>query len=271
MSAAADPVTQADIVEGLRALGVAAGDLLLVHSSLSSFGYVERGADAVIDALLDAVAPGGTVAVPTHTWRDIKARQPVFDYRTTPCGVGRIPETFRVRPDALRGLHPTHSCAAIGPRSEELLGDHERDVTPCGGRSPYRRLMRWGGKIVFLGVDLRVNTTFHALEELACVPWLFDRFEMLSTVDRRGQVVQVPSRRHRVVLRRDFEKMEPVLARCGALVTGPIGAAEVRIIDAAAMERVVAPMLAEDPFLLLAREDAERERARYDRWRRHHK
>ena len=65
--------------------------------------------------------------------------------------------------------------------------------------------------------------------------------------------------------------MEPVLARCGALVTGPIGAAEVRIIDAAAMERVVAPMLAEDPFLLLAREDAERERARYDRWRRHHK
>jgi len=268
VSAAGGPVTQDDIAEGLRALGVAAGDLLLVHTSLSSFGYVEGGADAVIDALLDAVAPGGTVSVPTLTFRDVNARQPVFDYRTTPCCVGRIPETFRVRPDALRSLHPTHSCAAIGPRSEELLRDHERDVTPCGGRSPYRRLMRWGGKIVFLGVDLRVNTTFHALEELACVPWLFDRFEMLSTVDRRGQVVQVPSRRHAVVLRRDFEKMEPVLARCGALAKGRIAAADVRVVDAAGMERTVAPLLAEDPFLLLAREDAERERARYDRWRR---
>jgi len=117
VSAAADPVTQDDIAEG--------------------------GADAVIDALLDAVGSGGTVSVPTHTFRDVNARQPVFDYRTTPCCVGRVPETFRRRPDALRSLHPTHSCAAIGPRSEELLRDHEVDVTSCGGRSPYRRLMRW--------------------------------------------------------------------------------------------------------------------------------
>ena len=50
---------------GLRALGVGAGDLIQVHSSLSSLGYVEGGAAAVGDALLEAVAPGGTVMVPT--------------------------------------------------------------------------------------------------------------------------------------------------------------------------------------------------------------
>ena len=258
-------VSRDDIAAGLRALGVQAGDVILVHSSLSRFGYVEGGAATVIDALLDAVAPGGTVAVPTLTHGKVNASQPVFDYRTTPCSVGRIPETFRLRPGALRSMHPTHSCAAIGPRSEELLRDHERDITPCGGRSPYQRLMHWGGKIVFLGVGLGVNTSFHAMEELTCVPWLFDRFEALSTVNRDGRLLPAPSRRHANGMRRDFEKMEPILAEAGALVKGPIGAAEVRVVDAAAMERTVAPLLAQDPFLLLAPREAERERARYDR------
>ncbi len=45
------------IQDGLRGLGLGAGDLVVVHSSLSSFGWVDGGADAVIDALLAAVAP----------------------------------------------------------------------------------------------------------------------------------------------------------------------------------------------------------------------
>ncbi len=260
-------VTRVAIVEGLRALGVRQGDVLLVHSSLSSFGHVVGGADAVIDALVDAVGPEGTVAVPTHTWDRIRAGSPVFDVRATPGCVGVIPETFRRRPEALRGLHPTHSCAAIGPMREELLLGHETQVTPCGSKSPYQRLIRCGGKIAFLGVDLRVNTTFHALEEMACVPWLFVRFEMLYTVDCEGRRIAVPSRRHSDRMPRDFEKMEPILEREGALVKGSIGQATVRVIDAAGMERVVMPMLAEDSFLLLSARLAEDERVRYDQWR----
>ena len=40
-----------------------------------------------------------------------------------------------------------------------------------------------------------------------------------------------------------------------------------RVVDAAAMQGAVAPLLAQDPFLLLAPEQAQRERACYDRWR----
>jgi aminoglycoside 3-N-acetyltransferase len=256
-------VSQAEIAEGLGSLGVARGDVLLVHSSLSSFGYVEGGAEAVIDALLDAVGAGGSVLVPTLTWDCIHAGNPLFDHRTTASCVGRIPETFRRRPDARRGLHPTHSCAGIGPMTERLLEAHETQVTPCGSKSPYQRLMRCGGKIVFLGVDLRVNTSFHALEEMAVLPWLFGRFEMLYTVDYSGRQLEVPSRRHSQNMPRDYEKMEPVLRRAGVLVKGRIGDAEVRVLDAADMERAVMPMLAEDPFLLLTREAARRERARF--------
>jgi aminoglycoside 3-N-acetyltransferase len=47
------PVTKEDIKKGLIKLGLKKGDIIGVHSSLSQFGYVIGGADAVIDALLE--------------------------------------------------------------------------------------------------------------------------------------------------------------------------------------------------------------------------
>jgi aminoglycoside 3-N-acetyltransferase len=261
-----DSVCSDEIADGLRELGITGGDTLLAHSSLSSFGRVEGGPDAVIAALLDAVGSEGTLVLPTHTWDRVNARNPVFDAERTECCVGTIPEAFRRRPGVRRGLHPTHSCAAFGPRTDWLLDGHETQVTPCGRKSPYQRLMDCGGKIAFLGVGLLVNTSFHALEEMACVPWLFDRFEMLYTVLPDGSRQPVPSRRHSDRLLRDFAKMEPVLESAGVLVRGTIGEATVRVLDAAGMERIVTPMLAEDPFLLLRGDAAARERARYDDW-----
>ena len=40
-------VTAADVSRGLGALGIRAGEHLMVHSSLRSLGYVEGGAVAV--------------------------------------------------------------------------------------------------------------------------------------------------------------------------------------------------------------------------------
>lgn len=263
----ATTVERRDIVSGLAGLGVRAGDVLLVHSSLSRFGYVEGGADAVIDALLEAVGPSGTVVVPTHTWGTVNAKNPIFDVRRSPSIVGRITETFRARPEALRGLHPTHSCAGIGPMTQDLLRDHETQITPCGSKSPYQRVMDCGGKILFVGVPLYVNTSFHACEEIACVPWLFDRFEMLYSVDYEDRKRPVPCRRHSDGMARDYEKMEPMLQTAGVLVKGEIGEATVRAVDARRMRDIVVPMMAEDPFLLLAERPAARERRRYEMWR----
>ena len=60
-------VDQDDIERGLREIGLREGDLIVVHSSLSSFGYVVGGPDTVIDALLESVGPNGTVIMPAHT------------------------------------------------------------------------------------------------------------------------------------------------------------------------------------------------------------
>ena len=57
-------ITREEIAQGLRELGVAPGDCLIVHASLSSLGWVAGGAQAVVGALRDAVFPRGTIAVP---------------------------------------------------------------------------------------------------------------------------------------------------------------------------------------------------------------
>ena len=60
-------VTRTSLVRDLRALGVAYGDKLLVHSSLASLGFVVGGGRTVIDALLDAVGEDGTIMMPTYS------------------------------------------------------------------------------------------------------------------------------------------------------------------------------------------------------------
>jgi aminoglycoside 3-N-acetyltransferase len=124
-------VTRTDLVAGLREIGIETGALLQVHSSLSRLGYVEGGAETVVDALLEAVGSEGTVMVPTfnHGGADI------FDPRTTPSTNGAVTEALRRRPEARRSLHPTHPYAAIGKHAEELVTGH-LEVDTFSRRSP---------------------------------------------------------------------------------------------------------------------------------------
>src|SRR5688500_962738 len=108
-------VTAHHIVDAIRELGVRPGDLLLVHSSLSSFGRVTGGAPAVARALVDVVSPGGTVFVPTFNYGQLP-----FDPATTPSLTGAITESFRALPGAVRSLQPTHPVAAIGPEAQSI-------------------------------------------------------------------------------------------------------------------------------------------------------
>ena len=45
-------VSKKDIVEGLREIGLKEGDIVIVHTSLKSMGYVCGGAQTVIEALI---------------------------------------------------------------------------------------------------------------------------------------------------------------------------------------------------------------------------
>ena len=63
-----DAVTSNDLIEGFREVGLKPGDVVLAHSAMRTFGPIDGGADAVIDALREVTGPRGTVVVPTFTF-----------------------------------------------------------------------------------------------------------------------------------------------------------------------------------------------------------
>ncbi len=151
----------------LRRLGVAAGDVLLVHTSMKGLNTLGLRAEEVIECLLEALGEGGTLLVPALSYRDVTPENPVFDVRETPSCIGALPECFRKQYAQYRSLHPTHSVCARGKLAYALTAWHQQDQTPVGEHSPFRQLPLLGGKILMLGCGLKPNTFMHGVEEAA--------------------------------------------------------------------------------------------------------
>lgn len=245
-------IDRAGIAEGLRALGVRPGSVLLMHSSLRSFGQVIGGADAVIDGILDVIGPEGTLLAPTLTGHETLSPEnpPHIDLRSTPGWTGRISETLRQRPGAVRSIHPTHSCAAFGGHAGELTHEHYVSATPCGTASPYFRVAEAGGYIIMAGCGLESCTTFHTVEELANVDYhLQPEIACGSCIDLEGRRIDTPCRLHSYQgPARDFPVMEPILLERGLMRIGTVGESEVRVIHAMGLIEATLDKLRFDPY-----------------------
>jgi aminoglycoside 3-N-acetyltransferase len=154
------------IAADLRSLGLGTGDRVVVHSSLRAVGPVEGGADAIVDALLDVLGPEGLLMVPAFTYATKR-----FDPAVEPGRTGALAEAVRLRPGAVRSLHPTHSVAALGAGARELCAGHE-DLAATDVDSPLDRLARAGGYVLLLGVGHIADTTVHVGEFRASAPYL---------------------------------------------------------------------------------------------------
>lgn len=248
-------MSRARLTRDLYALGIRPGECILVHSSLSRLGFVEGGAATVIDALVDAVTPSGTVLFPTLTGseRDGPSDPPFMDIRSTSCWTGRIPEAARFRPDARRSLHPTHSVTALGAGAARYTSGHESSATPCDEQSPYYRLMDEAGLILLLGTDQQSNTTLHCLEELAAVPYhLQPDITDGIVVDASARRFVVRNRLHLWRWERDFRKIDAQLLETEAMIVGRVGLAEARLLRADRLMITLLPVLQADPLYLLS-------------------
>jgi aminoglycoside 3-N-acetyltransferase len=142
----------------------------MVHSSLSSLGTVEGGADTVVDALLEVVGQGGTLVVPTFTFVDRHGPEAIVDPQRDPSTVGRITEVARRRPEALRTIHPMHMVSALG-RQAKFITDVDPTVSSFAEGGSFWRIMEAGAKILMLGVPYLRCTAFHLFEFHAQVPY----------------------------------------------------------------------------------------------------
>lgn len=179
-------VTKEDLLKGFSALGICSGMALEVHSSLSSFGWVEGGADAVLDALEELLTEEGTLVLPTFNHEAVYSKGGIFDIRSTPTINGRIPETFRNRPCVLRGMNPTHPYAAWGKNARRYT-ESQQTGTGSGKDSPLDRMYQDGGYVLLIGTGYHANTFHHFVEQNEGAPCLLQIGERYPVIDENGR------------------------------------------------------------------------------------
>jgi aminoglycoside 3-N-acetyltransferase len=245
-------LTKAEFLEQLSLIGVREGMDLLVHSSLRRVGPIEGGADTIIDALLEALGPDGTLMMSTVSG-SVTPAQPVFHVTYTPSTVGALTNVFRQRPGAIRSLHPVHSIAAFGPKAEFFTAGHLRTRTPWSPDSPYGKLMRNHGTLLFLGTNFSANTCLHALEIEARVPGLHtESSTMLHVIDVDGVCHEIEHHWH-APKHPYYPDLEHIVAQSSGLNYGQIGTGISRLVDATILREVLLPLFRDTPELGLSR------------------
>lgn len=224
-------------------LGIEEGDTVLVHSSLSSIGWVCGEESAVIDALLQTVGKNGTICMPAHSsgnsdpmqwcnppvpkeWvKVIYNQMPAFRPEITPTrGMGRIAELFRKYPESIRSNHPQTSFSANGKNAKMITEKHV--LTPqFGFASPLGKLYELNAKILLLGVGYNSCTSFHLAEAI-------------NECESKVMMGAAIEENHKRIWKwfedydydcDDFEKLGNDLEEQGNIVIGNVGNAQCRL------------------------------------------
>ena len=187
-----------ELSTGFQKLGLQ-NALVIAHASLKPFGYIEGGAETVLNAMLASFAG---VIVPTHTYKTKiiptvgpphngvvygsgrdknKMAEPFHLGLRVDSMMGALSEALRNHPAARRTSHPILSFAGI--HADPLLSTQTLDepLAPVGA------LAEQNGWVVLINVDHTVNTSIHYAEKLA------GRKQFVRWALANGRVVECPN------------------------------------------------------------------------------
>lgn len=237
------PRTRSSLANDLRQLGLQIGSTVLVHTSLSSLGWVAGGAVAVIQALQDVLTTEGTLVmpafsgqmtepskwenppVPAHWWPIIHAETPAFDPILTPTrGIGIVAEQFRTWPKVYRSNHPHSSFSAWGKHACQIIEQHSLALS-LGEHSPLARLYELEAKVLLLGTHR--NSSLHLAEARSGV----------CPIVQQGASIQLDGK-HQWITFEEYaydEETFPVVKHAfnnsGAVHTGQVGSATAQLMS----------------------------------------
>lgn len=239
-------LTQKDIEAGLRELGLRRGDAVEVHSSLSSFGWVEGGATTVIEALMSVVGKEGALVMSAYpvsppiplteeeeargiTWK-VRLLDLNSDEKT---GLGAVADAFRKRPDVICGTEFFRGCA--WGRDAHL---HCQD---------YKHLLEIDGWALLLGVDIGRCSSMHLAEDVPIPEEIRERFKVPADILR-----DYPQDRWGIgygsTPGNPWLKVWEEALRQGLVRTRTIGQSECKLFKAKAMVSIYEEMRRTDPF-----------------------
>ncbi len=242
--------TRATLVGDLRQLGVSDGDHVALGISFKSVGPVEGGPATVLDALIEAVGPRGTIVSPTFTIPSFVPRDYIFDADATPAYTGLLPEMLRTHGQAWRSRHPTSSVAALGRLASHLTEDHGANASEY---LPYARLAEAGGKVLSIGIGDRLVSFWHEAQSRA---GLLDRVPCSQQIKYRTTPgdVKVYRRKRRAGCTKTLSRMLPMMRSQGMVSDGMVGEAESILVPASASLSYMSETLRNTPEVNLCSE-----------------
>ena len=179
-------LTRADLGLDLAALGLAAGDVVMVHASLRAVGEVAGGPDEVHLAIKDVITEHGTMVMyascPAYVDEvgrgnltpqeeaEVLEKLPPFDPYTARSSRdnGALVELFRTYPGSRVNTHVVR-FVVWGEHTDHLLEPQPWHL-PFGHGSLLERFVELDGKILLLGSDHDTVTFLHYAEHIANIP-----------------------------------------------------------------------------------------------------
>ena len=241
-------VRKNDILAAIREVGVCEGDVLLVHTSLKAFGYVEGGAATMIDAVKSAVGEEGMFFLPTFQRSEcfLNGVNKRWDHRPSDVNdrssaavkwVGSVPlEFMRLYPDAPRGKHISHSWAGWGKGAAELLAKQTWDEPPFSDNSVPGLVKEMpNAKILHLGSPVGHTSFVHHFENHYRLPGLGPAYYEVRLPD--GKISWhyvadlVPGPREFYVKNENARFFRECFARGLKLNSVPLGNGFVKVLD----------------------------------------
>jgi aminoglycoside 3-N-acetyltransferase len=244
--------TYSQLMRDFRALGVAAGQTLMLHASVKAFGSLMGGPNIIIQALLDIVGSDGTLMMYAG-WNDIPdfldelspelralylAEHPPFDPNLSRSvrDHGILVECLRTWTGSQRSLNPEASMVAVGKQARFLTANHALHYG-YGAESPLAKLVALQGHILLLGSPLDRITLLHHAEYLAQL-----RHKQVvhyrCPISQDGKTVWVEIEDYDTSEPHDdytFEQIARAYRAAHPSPTGKVGGANCHLFDAAAL------------------------------------
>lgn len=241
------PLTRIEIENGLRQMGVCREVTVEVHSSLSSFGWVEGGAAAVVDALMNVIGKEGNlvmsaypVSKPLPLKEEEKARGILAKVRLYeleydgPTGMGAIADEFRHRPGTVLG--PGFHRVCCWGRNSGILSEG------------YHRLLEMDGQVLLLGVGIQSCSSMHQAEKAEIIAEIMEYFELPDELRR-----DYPANIHLAYGNTPYDAWEKVREEAearGLIKRQQIGSARCMLFRARPVVKIYEDALRNDPFSL---------------------
>jgi len=173
-----DIITKADIMRQLSNLGVQRGMLLMIDADCTKLGYINGGAQVLIDALIETVGYEGTIVMPAfnsdnldpachgskriarENWDLVRDHALPFHRKLSePDTKDALVHQFLRNEGVIRSYHPIYSFAAWGKYAKIICDKHQLHFG-LSKESPLGKLAELNGYSLLLGCGYDDCTAF---------------------------------------------------------------------------------------------------------------